>query len=68
MSSDESDRDSGSIQQQLVRFWLTQSVQLVQIAHMEIGNKVCHGKSEKRLVGKLLEDMVLIHDVVVFEE
>lgn len=40
----------------------------VQIAQIEIGNKVCHGKSEKRLVGMLLEDMVLIHDAVVFEE
>ena len=40
----------------------------VQIAQIEIGNKVCQGKSEKRLVGMLLEDMVLIHDAMVFEE
>ena len=40
----------------------------VQIAQIEIGNKVCQGKSKKRLVGMLLEDMVLIHDAVVFEE
>ena len=39
----------------------------VQIAQIEIGNKVCQDKS-KRLVGMLLEDMVLIHDAVVFEE
>ena len=41
---------------------------VVQIAQIEIGNKVCQGKSKKRLVGMLLEDMVLIHDAVVFEE
>ena len=41
---------------------------MVQIAQIEIGNKVCQGKSKKRLVGMLLEDMVLIHDAVVFEE
>ena len=41
---------------------------VVQIAQIEIGNKVCQGKSEKRLVGMFLEDMVLIHDAVVFEE
>ena len=40
----------------------------VEIAQLEIGNKVCYSKSEKRLVGMLLEDMVLIHDAVVFEE
>ena len=40
----------------------------VQIDQMEIGNKVCHGKFEKRLVGMLLEDMVLIHDAMVVKK
>ena len=40
----------------------------VQIAQMEIGKMICHGMSEKRLVGMLLEDMVLIHDAVVSGE
>ena len=40
----------------------------VQIAQIEIRNKVCQGKSEKRLEGMLLEDMVLIQDAMLFEE
>ena len=47
---------------------MTNLFRVVQIAQIEIGNKVCQGKSEKRLVGMLLEDMVLIHDAMVFEE